>query len=147
MPSVFVDTNVILYSRDRTDPTRWSQARRWLEVLAAHDLAVVSPQVVNEFVAVSLRRFREVPRDEVHRRAEELLPWCRVALDAQTSALAMTVQTRYEISWWDALIVASALQAECRYLLSEDMQPGMSFGQLTVIHPFETTPQAILDQS
>jgi predicted nucleic acid-binding protein len=147
MASVFVDTNVLLYARDPTDPTKSSMARRWLETLGAREAAVISPQVVNEFVAASLRRFRGTSQEEIHRRAMALLAWCRVPLEAQTSALAMTVQSRYGTSWWDGLIVASALQAECRYLLSEDMQPGMTFGQLTVINPFETTPQALLDPS
>jgi predicted nucleic acid-binding protein len=144
MPSVFVDTNLLLYVQDAAAPAKGTRALRWLEALTLRDEVLISPQVVNEFITVSLKRFRGLSRDEVHARARELLPWCRVALDGETTALAMAVQTRYETSWWDALIVASALQAGCRYLLSEDLQPGMSFGTLTVINPFETTPEAIL---
>jgi len=112
-------------------------------MLTARDEAVVSPQVINEYVSVSQRLFRAVPVGDVHARARDLLPLCRAPLVPDTTLLAMTVQTRYAISWWDALIVASALQAGCRYLLSEDMQPGMSFGDLTVINPFVTAPDAL----
>ena len=57
----------------------------------------------------------------------------------------MRVQADYGTSWWDALIVSSALAAGCRYVLSEDLQAGMRFGDMAVMNPFETEPQAVFD--
>jgi predicted nucleic acid-binding protein len=146
MRSVFVDTNVLIYARDPAFPTKARQAQTWLSALAAKDEAVLSPQIINEFVAVSLRRFR-VPLQEIHARACDLVSWCHASTDSATTLLAMRVQSEYRTSWWDALVVSSALGAGCRYILSEDMQPGMVFHDLTVVDPFASDPEAILSKS
>jgi predicted nucleic acid-binding protein len=49
---------------------------------------------------------------------------------------AWLLQDRYQLAWWDALIVAAAQLSECQYLLSEDFQDGLKLGNLRVIHPF-----------
>jgi predicted nucleic acid-binding protein len=48
----------------------------------------------------------------------------------------MRVQARYRLSWYDSLIVAAAMQAECDVLISEDLQHGQKFGSLRVENPF-----------
>ncbi len=145
MRSVFIDTNVLIYLRDQDSPTKAGQAATWLRTLGERNEAVISPQVINEFVAVSLRRFRTIPLQEIHHRAHALIPLCHASLEVSTAILAMRVQTDYGTSWWDALIVSSALAAGCRYVLSEDMQAGMRFGDMVVINPFETAPQAVFN--
>lgn len=117
----------------------------WLTALAERGEAVISPQVMNEFVAVSLRRFRQATVEEIHASAHALIPLCLAPLDAATCVLAMRIHGDGAVSWWDALIVASASHAGCGFILSEDLQAGMRFGALTVVNPFETEPQAVLD--
>jgi predicted nucleic acid-binding protein len=134
---------VLIYLRVRDLPMKAARAAMWLRALTERNEAVISPQVINEFVAVSLRRFRTAPLDEIHGRARELIPLCHAPLDLSTTVVAMRVQSNHATSWWDALIVSSALAAGCRYVLSEDMQAGMRFGDLTVVNPFETEPQAV----
>ena len=145
MRSVFIDTNVLVYLRDRDLPTKAARAGMWLRALVERNEAVISPQVINEFVAVSLRRFPKAPLQEIHDGARELIPLCHATLDVSTAILAMRIQTDYRTSWWDALIVSSALAAGCRYVLSEDMQAGMRFGDMAVIDPFGTEPQAVFN--
>lgn len=116
----------------------------WLRALAERNEAVISPQVINEFVAVSLRRFPTAPLQEIQDGARELIPLCHAPLDVSTSLLAMRIQRDHRTSWWDALIVASALLVGCGHVLSEDMRAGMRFGDLTVVNPFEHEPQAVL---
>jgi predicted nucleic acid-binding protein len=147
MRSVFIDTNVLIYPRDRASPTKAARAARWLTTLGERNEGVISPQVINDFVAVSLRRFRTTPLQEIHDRARQLIPLCHASLDVSTAILAMQIQSDHGTSWWDALIVSSALAAGCRFVLSEDMQAGVRFADMTVINPFETEPQAILDPS
>ena len=145
MRSVFIDTNVLIYTRDAASPKKAARAAMWLESLAEREEAVISPQVVSEFVAVSLRRFPQASVEQVHASAHELLPLCLAPLDVATIVAAMRVHAEHATSWWDALIVGSASNAGCRLLLSEDLQAGMRFGALTVVNPFETEPQAVLD--
>ena len=60
---------------------------------------------------------------------------------------AWTLQDRYSLSWWDALIVAAAQASDCRVLLTEDLQHGQMFGTLRVIDPFaspERSPAQLL---
>jgi predicted nucleic acid-binding protein len=47
---------------------------------------------------------------------------------------------RAQVSYWDGLILASAEQAGCKYLLSEDFQAGRTYGEVTVVNPFQQSP-------
>jgi predicted nucleic acid-binding protein len=73
-----------------------------------------------------------------HRVAADLLQSCRViAVDQSIVAAAMQIEARYQLSYWDALILAAALAAGCDTLCSEDMQDGQVFeGRLTIKNPF-----------
>ena len=144
MRSVFIDTNVLIYARSHDFPMKAAQARTWLSALTQANEAVISPQVVNEFVAASQRRYRSLPLEEIFERASALLPMCHAPLDAATTINAMSIQSQYGTSWWDALIVASAVRAGCRYIVSEDMQAGMRFGAVTIVNPFESSPDEVL---
>jgi predicted nucleic acid-binding protein len=57
---------------------------------------------------------------------------------------AWKLQDRYQLSFWDALIVAAAKFGGCNFLLSEDLQSGQDFDGLLVINPFLTAPDALL---
>lgn len=56
---------------------------------------------------------------------------------------AWRIEDRFQLSWWDSLIVAAAQRAGCQYLLSEDFQPGQAFDGVTVVNPFEHAPADI----
>lgn len=144
MPSVFIDTNVLIYLRDPAFPTKAERARDWLKIVTSRNEAVISLQVINEFVSVSLRRFASVPPGEIYERARVLGRWCTAPYDLSIAFHAMSVQERYGLAWWDALIVASAVAAGCRYVLTEDMQAGARLGDLRIVNPFETDPTSLL---
>jgi predicted nucleic acid-binding protein len=145
MPNVFIDTNVLIYMSDAGSPTKADRADQWVKALAKANRAIISPQVVNEYVAVSLKRFRSTPRADIYARARTLIPWCRAPLDGATSLSAMSLLDRYALSWWDALIVASAAASGCLHVLSEDMKTHARFGTVTVVDPFTTAPAALLN--
>ena len=63
--------------------------------------------------------------------------WQPVIQEGRLLQESWTLQDRYHLAWWDARVVAAAVRAQCRYLLSEDFQDGMVFGDVTVIVPFE----------
>lgn len=54
------------------------------------------------------------------------------------------MRDRFGYPWWDANILAAALQTGARYLLTEDLQTGQTIDTLTIVSPFEHTPEAIL---
>jgi PIN domain len=70
--------------------------------------------------------------------------WRRVAMDSVLTEHAWKLQDRYQLSFWDALIVAAAKSAAATFLLTEDLQSGQDFGSLLVVNPFTTDPKSLL---
>ena len=128
---VFADTNIVVYAYG-VDPTKITAAQSIINAAP-----VVSTQVINEFHNIARRKLR-LDMATRHRIATDLLQSCRViAIDQAIVAVAMRVESRYQVSYWDALILAAALAAGCDTLYSEDMQDGQVFeGRLTVKNPF-----------
>jgi predicted nucleic acid-binding protein len=74
------------------------------------------------------------------RRDQRWQPWPN---DHATVEAAWAVESRYGLSYWDALIVAAAQAQGCRYLLSEDLQHGQQFGRLQIVDPFAVGPELL----
>jgi predicted nucleic acid-binding protein len=127
----FFDTNVLIYAFAADDP-RSAQA----EALIA-DGGVIGVQVLNEFTNVTRRKLRwQWGQIEASLAVlEELLGPAR-ALTAAIHANALVMARDHALAFYDALIVAAALDAGCRELCSEDLQHGQKFGALTVENPF-----------
>ncbi len=68
------------------------------------------------------------------------MQWRFIVFSDQMLQGAWKLEDRYSLSFWDALIISAAQMANCRYLLSEDMQDGLKIGQLEIISPFTHTP-------
>ena len=125
---LFADSNVVLYTIGK-DAQKADIARR---IVAGRP--AVSAQVINECVSVCLRKlaFTRERAYEFARDRMDVLP-----LDESTIDQAGTLAVRYQLSHWDALIVASALLAGCETLDTEDLQRGQLFDErLRVINPF-----------
>lgn len=129
--------------RDPTEPLKRSAATAWVERLVARGLVVISPQVLNEFVSVSLRRF-DNGRDELETKVHFLTSFCKVELTAKTVMRALDLRRGRMLSWWDAVLVASALDHGCELLLTEDLHDGLQIEGLRVVDPFTTSIDTIL---
>ena len=98
---------------------------------------VISVQVLNEFAAVLRRKFKR-DWDEVAQAVADV----RITLDpvrpisVETHAAAVDLARRHGFSFYDSLIVASALEAKCDTLLTEDLQAGRTIQGLTIVNPF-----------
>jgi predicted nucleic acid-binding protein len=128
----FFDTNVFVYAIIQDDP-RSDHA----EELVAQG-GTVSVQVLSEFAAVA-RRKTKMPWVEIRRALDGIKILCPdplpLTLDTHQEALAIAERYGYKI--YDALIVASALEARCTILYSEDMQDGQVIDhRLTIRNPF-----------
>lgn len=139
---VFVDTNVLVYCRDASEPEKQAQAAAWMAALWEQQTGSLSFQVLQEYyVTVTAKLSPGLHRDVARQEVRALLAWRPLALDARLLEGAWLLQDRYKLSWWDTLIVAAAQAAGCRYLLSEDFQDGFDWGDLTVVNPFHTGPE------
>jgi predicted nucleic acid-binding protein len=141
--TVFVDTNVLLYALDRTDLKKQERARAWRTELWERKCGRISVQVLQEFYANILRKWpsvTELARSEIR----NLLAWRPVIIDAELLEHGWKIQDRYQLSFWDALIVAAAKSSACRFLLTEDLQEGQELEGITVIDPFQSQPSSLL---
>jgi len=127
----FADTNVVLYIIG-SDPDKTSIAR---DILSTHP--VISTQVVNEAVNVCTRKL-DFTREKAYAFADKVMCLTEVLpVDEITVRKSAEIAIRYQLSNWDALIVAAALLSGCVTLYTEDMQHGQIFeDQLKVINPF-----------
>ena len=142
--TVFVDTNVLVYVRDRSEPEKQRRAAEWIAGLWDTGLGRLSYQVLQEYY-VTLTTKLDPPRSTEDARNDvgALRAWKPVGIDHQTIERAWEVQDRYGYSWWDALIVAAALQSGSRYLLTEDLQAGQVIDTMTIVSPFERDTEEI----
>jgi predicted nucleic acid-binding protein len=133
--SAFFDTNILVYAQQANGKA--DRARALFAVGGK-----LSVQVLNEFTAVARRKQRKDWREIAEAISDVLAvvdPPLALTLDLHTSARALAEEHR--LSFYDALIVASAIEAGCDLLYSEDMQHGRTIGGLSIINPFlESAP-------
>lgn len=149
MPSdsiVFVDTNVLLYAEDTAHKAKHQTARDWLRALWLRRTGRLSMQVLNEFYVNATRKLKPpMPlgdaRAEV-RRYQRWQPWLN---DHATVESAWAAESRFRLSYWDALMVAAAQQQACTILLTEDLQHDQRLDGLRVVNPFLVGPE-LLDE-
>jgi predicted nucleic acid-binding protein len=134
----FLDTNIFVYSLDPVDPRKALVAEELVTRGVTSGLGVISYQIVQEFINVSLRQFRAamtVSELELY-FFKILLPMMRVPSSTELFLEALRLRTANRIAWYDSLIVAAAIRGGCEVLYSEDMQHGRRFGDLAIQNPF-----------
>lgn len=136
---VFVDTNVLVYARDASEPDKQPQALAWVDHLWQARTARLSFQVLQEYYATTTRKLKPgLTRDQARADIRDLLAWRPVSVGTELLEVSWAVEDRFGLSCWDALIVAAARLAGCDYLLTEDLQHGTDFDGLRVVDPFRT---------
>src|ERR1700732_1768203 len=134
----FLATNISAYTFDTKAPAKAKRATQLFRQAADTGKGIVSYQVVQEFFNVAFRRF---PQPMHVAEAEQyLITVFRPLLAIQSSPAlyveAFRVTAKHRLSWYDSLIVAAALQAQCSRLYSEDLQHGRELEGLRTEHPF-----------
>jgi predicted nucleic acid-binding protein len=132
---VFVDTNVLIYAVDEADPKKQAAAAAWRAELWKSKRGRVSFQVLQEFYVKVMQKWPEAST-LAQAEVRDLLSWKPIAASAHLMESAWTIQDRFRFSFWDSLIVAAAKAAECRYLLTEDLQHDQELDGVTVVNPF-----------
>jgi predicted nucleic acid-binding protein len=138
---VFVDTNVLVYARDEDELVKQPLAEAWRLHLWRTRTGRLSFQVLNEFYSTVLRKSGQAA-SEAGARADvtEYLAWDPIPQSRRTIASAWTLQDRYSMSYWDALIAAAASEGRCERLLTADLTDGQTYGGVTVVNPFVHPP-------
>jgi predicted nucleic acid-binding protein len=137
----FVDTNLLVYRRDASQPIKQPLAARWLAALWTARAGRLSTQVLNEYYQVVTHRLRPgIPAEEAQQEVREFFAWKPVPITRAVIEQAWVVEQRWGLSYWDSLIVGAAREAGCHYLLTEDLQAGQELDGLTVVNPFMRGP-------
>ncbi len=133
----FVDTNILVYARDSSETEKQVKAQQCLTQLWQQETGRISAQVMNEYYVTVTQKLKPgLSRQQARSDLRALAVWQPLEISAQLIESAWEVQDQYAYSWWDSLVIASALVLDCKYLISEDMQHEQCFGNLTIINPF-----------
>lgn len=132
---VFLDTNVLVYAFDGSEPTKQARA---LAVLAEHPDARISTQVLLEwFVAVTRKLTPPLPPARAQEALESLAKLSVVPADTDLVVRAARTSLEHQLSIWDAMVIEAAALAGCRTLLTEDLNDGQTVRGVTIVNPFE----------
>lgn len=133
---VFVDTNILVYAHDRASGIKSDRARALIESLWSTGGGVLSTQVLQE-LCINLRRKTARPYsvEETRSLIEDYMDWEVVVNTPDSIVEALIIETRYQISFWDALIIHAAECSGATILYSEDISDGQTYGSVRVLNP------------
>ena len=139
--NVFVDTNVLVYARDSSDPVKQARAAEWMGELWRSRTGRISHQVLQEYYVTVTRKLRPgLPVATAREDVRALLEWKPVITDGALLERAWTIEEKAGLTFWDALIVAAAAASGASSLLTEDLQDGALVGDVLVVNPFRSAP-------
>jgi predicted nucleic acid-binding protein len=122
---IFVDTNVWVYLYLHDDDEKYKIAEKYLVKNDPNAVFIITWQIINEVANTLLRyKYDEV---EIRKYIEQLCKTCTIQDFTKEIVLtASSLREKYSFSFWDSILVASALFSECNILVSEDMQDGLN---------------------
>ena len=133
---VFVDTNVFLYAlSDRTEEQ--AKAERARELLLNENWGW-SVQVAGEFyhIATSAKRQFRLSHSSAMEYVKTWLNFPTASLNPSTVLSALQPRERFQVTYWDAAIMAAAHELGCGRVYSEDLSHGQDYDGITVVNPF-----------
>ncbi|HRQ41386.1 MAG TPA: PIN domain-containing protein [Chloroflexota bacterium] len=133
----FVDTNVVVYAYDLSAGKRQKQAESLLDQLWQSRTGCLSIQVLQEFYNIVTRKLtHSLSSRHAYDIVADLGQWYIHQAVVADVLGAIQLQQRYQLSFWDALIVRSAAQSGCTILWSEDLNNGQVYEGVEVRNPF-----------
>jgi len=132
----FVDSNVLVYANDADEREKRDIANSLLRELWIDQMGVLSPQVLQEFyVNVTRKIAKPLSKQSARSVVDTYSMWC-IETAVTDIASAFRIEDESRISFWDALIVSSALKAGAARILSEDLNPGLKIAGIVIENPF-----------
>ncbi len=133
----FVDTNILVYAHDRRAGPKHKAAQILIRDLWDSGLGVLSTQVLQEFcVNVRRKAAQPLPSDEIRQLMQDYSRWDVVINTPESVMQALEMESRYKVSFWDALILQAAEDCGASILYSEDLAHGQKYGGVRVVNPF-----------
>ena len=138
MSAEFLDTNIFIYLFDDTAPAKRRTALALIQSGLESGSTVISHQVVQETLSVITGKLAEAATPDQARRFMDtvLAPMWRIMPSRGLFHRSLDIQARYRYGFYDALIIAAALEGGCTRLYSEDLHDGQQIEGLTIENPF-----------
>ena len=138
--SYFLDTNILVYANDGTDAAKQATAIRLIIDGILNGNAVVSTQVLSEFWVTVTQKIQVIlDTDKAEKELDRFKAMRIVGIEYDTVRAAIHLQKRFQVSYWDSLILSAATIAGCGRIYSEDLNAGQSYDGPSVVNPFEET--------
>jgi predicted nucleic acid-binding protein len=136
-PLQFTDTNLLVYAHDASAGEKHEIAKGIILDLWETETGCLSVQVLQEFYVVATQKVpKPLEADAASAIIRDLSHWKIHTPNATDVLGAIDLQQRAGISFWDAMILWSALQLDCEIVLSEDLNPDQVYNGIDVINPF-----------
>ena len=133
----FFDTNILVYAFDSSDPAKQQIAKQLFAEAAIAATGRLSTQVLGEFFHATVIRRRLLTATEAARAIDAFQKAFAVAaIEPALVTDAIAVHQRYQLRYWDSLIVATANRYGCTEIVSEDLSHGHSYNGSVVRNPF-----------
>jgi predicted nucleic acid-binding protein len=136
---IFIDTNILVYAFDSSEKEKQDITQNLLSKEGVTGEIALSTQVLQEFFAIVTRKLKEpLSIENASKTIQFFSVYPLVQISPKLIFQAINRHQNESFSFWDALIVEAALQADCKILLSEDMQSGRQIGKLKIVNPFDS---------
>lgn len=133
---IFIDTNIFIYAYSDDNLLKHKIAKNLLQNDLLENSVIVSVQILNEFYSVMSKS--KLSHREIAHFIREIAKQTYVKpIAIETVELCLEIKRKYRLSWWDSLILSSALENGCKIIYSEDMQHGQVIeNALKIVNPF-----------
>ena len=133
----FIDTNIFIYLIDKNSPKQQVSQNLVQAAIKSGD-GYISTQVIQEFLNLATGKFLVQLKsfDSIDFMENILFPLCLVYPDFELYKSAIEIKNETKYSFYDSLIIAAALEADCRVLYSEDLQSGQKIRGLEIVNPY-----------
>jgi predicted nucleic acid-binding protein len=132
----FLDTNILIYADSADEPVKQDAAVKLLKMLYLQGNAVISTQVLSEFSNAALKKLK-LPANIVRQRLAAYSRFETINVTPSIINSALDIYQTRSLSYYDALIVATAITAGCTTLYTEDMNNGERIDQIQLINPLK----------
>ena len=134
---VFVDTNIIVYAYDTSAGEKYKKSVEIMDELWSSGDGVISSQVLQEFfVNVTKKISRPMDISLAKEVVKDLLNWKTVIADGRIILEAIDIHSQHKYSFWDSLIIASAIEGGAKIILSEDLADKQIIKGVAIKNPF-----------
>ncbi|MBN1962969.1 MAG: PIN domain-containing protein [Deltaproteobacteria bacterium] len=134
---VFIDTNIFVYAVDKDEPQKKAIARSLISDLSNKNQVMISLQVLSEFYWVTTRKLKSpLSLIEAEHATISLANLPIVNTNSNTVIDAITLSREKPLSYWDSLIIQSAILGGCTTIITEDLQHDHSIANISILNPF-----------